>query len=65
MPFPLSLTSPHVPSFSSGNINLPALFPFLGHVQLEAITVIASFLLMGTHLWTAWSVKERILLATQ
>ncbi|KAL4076685.1 major facilitator superfamily domain-containing protein [Scleroderma yunnanense] len=53
-----------VVGFYVGNINLPALFPFLGNVQLEVIAVIASVLLIGTHLWTAWSVKERILLST-
>ncbi|KAI6132963.1 MFS general substrate transporter [Pisolithus croceorrhizus] len=53
-----------VVGFYVGNINLPSIFPFLGHAQLQVVSVIASFLLLSTHLWAAWRVKERILVAT-
>lgn len=53
-----------VVGFYVGNINLPSIFPFLGHAQLQVVSVIASFLLLSTHLWAAWRVKERVLVAT-
>ncbi|KAI6041575.1 major facilitator superfamily domain-containing protein [Pisolithus marmoratus] len=53
-----------VVGFYVGNVNLPAIFPFLGNVQLEVVSVIASLSLISTHLWAAWCVKERVLIAT-
>ncbi|KAI6144983.1 MFS general substrate transporter [Pisolithus tinctorius] len=53
-----------VVGFYVGNIDLPSIFPFLGHAQLQVVSVIASFLLLGTHMWAAWCVKERVLVAT-
>lgn len=49
----------------SGNIDLPAFLPFLGSVQIEVLAATASVILLFTHLWTSWCVKERVLLATQ
>ncbi|KAG6329987.1 hypothetical protein ID866_9101, partial [Astraeus odoratus] len=49
--------------FYIGNIDLPAVLPVLGHVQLEVVAVIASLLLFGSQLWTIWRVKEHVLLA--
>ena len=48
----------------SGGINMPSLLPFLGHTELEVLSVIGVILLIGTHLATVASVKERILLTS-
>ncbi|KAH9990214.1 MFS general substrate transporter [Russula compacta] len=53
-----------VGGFFLGGINLPWFFPFLGHAQLQVLTVIGSITLIGTHLVTISAVKERILLAS-
>ncbi|KAH9986289.1 major facilitator superfamily domain-containing protein [Russula vinacea] len=50
-----------VGGFFFGGINMPSLFPFLGQTQLEVLSVVGSILLIGTHLTTLTSVKERIL----
>ncbi|KAG2126871.1 major facilitator superfamily domain-containing protein [Suillus bovinus] len=50
--------------FFVGEIDLPQWLPFLGHAQLEDLVVIASLLLISTHLLTSICVKERILVAT-
>jgi solute carrier family 45 protein 1/2/4 len=47
-----------------GGINMPAWLPFLGHTELEVLSVVGSIILIGTHLTTVTSVKERILLAS-
>jgi hypothetical protein len=49
---------------SSGGINMPSLLPFLGHTELEGLSIVGSIILIGTHLTTVTSVKERILLAS-
>lgn len=49
-------------SFGSGNINLLAIFPFLGKTQLQVLSFLTSVVLMATHGLTAYSVKERVLL---
>jgi solute carrier family 45 protein 1/2/4 len=43
---------------------MPAWLPFLGHTELEVLSVVGSILLIGTHLAAVTSVKERILLAS-
>jgi hypothetical protein len=48
----------------SGGINMPSLLPFLGHTELEVLSVIGVILLIGTHLATVASVKERVLLTS-
>ena len=48
----------------SGGINMPSFLPFLGHTELEVLSVVASITLIGTHLATITAVKERILLAS-
>jgi solute carrier family 45 protein 1/2/4 len=48
----------------SGGIDLPSLLPFLGHTQLEVLSVIGTIILIGTHLATITSVKERVLLSS-
>jgi solute carrier family 45 protein 1/2/4 len=48
----------------SGGINMPSFLPFLGHTELEVLSVIGSITLIGTHLTTITAVKERILLAS-
>ncbi|KAF8465846.1 MFS general substrate transporter [Russula ochroleuca] len=53
-----------VGGFFFGGINMPSLFPFLGQTQLEVLSVVGSILLIGTHLTTLASVKERILLSS-
>ncbi|KAG1855651.1 major facilitator superfamily domain-containing protein [Suillus subalutaceus] len=50
--------------FFVGEIDLPGWLPFLGRTQLEDLAVIASLLLIFTHLLTSICVKERILVAT-
>ncbi|KIY49686.1 MFS general substrate transporter [Fistulina hepatica ATCC 64428] len=50
-----------VVGFFVGNINLPALFPFLGSSELEVLSVIVSLTLLGVHIFVAVCVKERIL----
>ncbi|KAG2033329.1 major facilitator superfamily domain-containing protein [Suillus americanus] len=50
--------------FFVGEIDLPQWLPFLGRAQLEDLAVIASLLLIFTHLLTSICVKERILVAT-
>jgi len=41
---------------------MPSLLPFLGHTELEVLSVLGVIILVGTHLATLVSVKERILL---
>ena len=48
----------------SGGINMPSLLPFLGSTELEVLSVIGVITLVGTHLATVASVKERILLTS-
>jgi hypothetical protein len=48
----------------SGGIDMPSLLPFLGHTELEILSVIGSITLIGSHLITITAVKERILLAS-
>jgi hypothetical protein len=48
----------------SGGIDMPSLLPFLGHTELEVLSVVGVLTLVGTHLVTITSVKERILLAS-
>jgi hypothetical protein len=48
----------------SGNVDLTKIFPFLGNTQLQVLSVIASFLLLGSHVVMAILVKERILLSS-
>src|SRR5882762_4499831 len=48
----------------SGGINLPSLFPFFGNTELEVLSVVGTIILIGTHLTTVLSVKERILLTS-
>lgn len=58
---PLSL---FVLSQDSGGINMPSLLPFFGNTELEVLSVIGVITLVGSHLATIASVKERILLAS-
>ncbi|KAH9077749.1 MFS general substrate transporter [Lactarius deliciosus] len=53
-----------VSGFFFGGINLPSLFPFFGSTELEVLSVVGSIILIGTHLTTVTSVKERILLTS-
>lgn len=46
--------------FFVGEVDLPRWLPFLGRTQLEDLAVIASLLLVSTHLLTSICVKERI-----
>ncbi|KAG8819218.1 hypothetical protein FRC17_010548 [Serendipita sp. 399] len=51
-----------VVGFWVGHLSLPVHFPFLGKTQLQVLCVLTSLLLIGSHLITALSVKERVLL---
>lgn len=53
-----------VVGFFVGEIDLPQWLPFLGRAQLQDLVVIASLLLIFTHLLTSVCVKERVLVAT-
>lgn len=59
---PLSSAQAFLIKSFRGNIDLTRLLPFLGKTQLEALSVVVSLLLLGCHLLTAGSVKEKILL---
>ncbi|KAF9443657.1 MFS general substrate transporter [Macrolepiota fuliginosa MF-IS2] len=48
--------------FFAGNVDLTTMFPLFGRTQLQALSVIASCLLLGSHLVMAVLIKERILL---
>jgi solute carrier family 45, member 1/2/4 len=40
-------------------------FPFLGKTELEVLAVVGSFLLITTHLITAGSVKEKVVVSSK
>ncbi|KAG8860488.1 hypothetical protein FRC20_011607, partial [Serendipita sp. 405] len=50
--------------FWVGQLPLPIHFPFFGKTQLQVLCVLTSLLLIGAHLITALSVRERVLLAS-
>jgi solute carrier family 45 protein 1/2/4 len=52
------------PFSQSGNVDLTKIFPFFGKTQLQVLSVLASLLLMGSHLTMAIFVKEKILIST-
>ncbi|TFY65833.1 hypothetical protein EVG20_g5255 [Dentipellis fragilis] len=57
-----------VAGFFIGNIDLPGLFPniFGEHrSELQLLSVMSSILIIGTHLWTASMVKERIFVGSR
>lgn len=45
-----------------GNISLPKQFPFLGHTQLEVLSLLSGLLLLLTHGVTVCTVRERVLM---
>lgn len=49
----------------SGNVDLPAILPWLGKTQLEVLAVLASLLLFGAHAVTSALVKEKVLLSSK
>ncbi|KIJ62081.1 hypothetical protein HYDPIDRAFT_189174 [Hydnomerulius pinastri MD-312] len=53
-----------VAGFFVGGLDLPRLLPFFGSVQLEVLSVVATLLLLTTHLWVSSRVEERILLSS-
>ena len=50
---------------SSGNIDMTAVFPFLGSTELEVLAVVGSFLLLLTHAITAFCTKERVVVSSK
>ena len=48
-----------------GNLDVTKVFPFLGKTDLEVLSVIGAFLLVATHLMTALSVKEKVVVSSQ
>ncbi|KAA1474484.1 MFS general substrate transporter [Dentipellis sp. KUC8613] len=57
-----------VAGFFIGNIDLPSLFPniFGEHrSELQLLSVMSAILIIGTHLWTASMVKERIFVGSR
>ena len=47
---------------SSGNLDLPPVFPWLGKSQLQILSFITSAILLVAHAFTSWAVTERVLL---
>ncbi|KAF9072613.1 major facilitator superfamily domain-containing protein [Rhodocollybia butyracea] len=51
-----------VVGYYAGNLDLPSLFPIFGHTELQILSVLVSFILLGSHIVVASSVRERVLL---
>ena len=49
----------------SGNVDMTRVFPFLGKTELEVLSVVGSFLLVVTHVVTAYSTKEKVVASTK
>lgn len=47
----------------SGNVDIRKALPFLGSTQLQALTLLTTVVLIGTHGLTTYSVKERVLIS--
>ncbi|KAI0658261.1 MFS general substrate transporter [Cubamyces menziesii] len=54
-----------VAGYFIGNVDMTAVFPFLGSTELEVLAVVGSFLLLLTHGITASCTKERVVVATK
>ncbi|KAH9857374.1 MFS general substrate transporter [Lenzites betulinus] len=54
-----------VAGYFIGNIDMTAVFPFLGDTELEVLAVVGSLLLLSTHLVTATFTKEKVVVATK
>ncbi|KAI0628935.1 MFS general substrate transporter [Trametes polyzona] len=54
-----------VAGYFIGNIDMTAIFPFLGDTELEVLAVVGSFLLLFTHGITAFCTKEKVVVATR
>lgn len=48
----------------SGNIELTAVFPFLGNTEIQIVSALSAFLLLATQGATAASVREKVLLSS-
>ncbi|KAI0694137.1 major facilitator superfamily domain-containing protein [Cytidiella melzeri] len=53
-----------VAGYFVGNVDMTKVFPFLGNTELEVLAVVGSFLLIATHLATAASVKEKVVVSS-
>ncbi|CCL98734.1 uncharacterized protein FIBRA_00739 [Fibroporia radiculosa] len=53
-----------VAGYFIGNVDLTAVFSFLGETELEVLSVLGSFLLVSMHVITAMCTKERMVVAT-
>lgn len=42
-----------------GNLDLPAIFPIFGSLELEVLSVLSAFVILFTHTITAWCAKEQ------
>ncbi|OSD01111.1 MFS general substrate transporter [Trametes coccinea BRFM310] len=54
-----------VAGYFIGNVDMTAVFPFLGDTELEVLAVVGSFLLLLTHGITAFCTKEKVVVATK
>ncbi|KAI0686571.1 MFS general substrate transporter [Earliella scabrosa] len=54
-----------VAGYFIGNIDMTAVFPFLGSTELEVLAVVGSFLLLLTHAITAFCTKERVVVSSK
>ncbi|OJT09996.1 General alpha-glucoside permease [Trametes pubescens] len=54
-----------VAGYFIGNIDMTAVFPFLGDTELEVLAVVGSFLLLAAHGITAFCTKEKVVVATK
>lgn len=51
-------------SSSRGNLDLPAMFPIFGSMELEVLSVLSAFFIVFTHIITAWCAKEQAQVAS-
>ncbi|KAI0340319.1 MFS general substrate transporter [Trametopsis cervina] len=53
-----------VAGYFVGNIDMTKVLPFLGNTELEVLSLVGSFLLIATHITTAVSVKEKVVVSS-
>ncbi|KAI0640369.1 hypothetical protein C8Q79DRAFT_921838 [Trametes meyenii] len=54
-----------VAGYFIGNVDMTAVFPFLGDTEPEVLAVVGSFLLLVTHGITSFCTKEKVVMATR
>ncbi|KAI0640511.1 MFS general substrate transporter [Trametes meyenii] len=54
-----------VAGYFIGNVDMTAVFPFIGDTELQVLAVVGSFLLLVTHGITSFCTKEKVVVATR